>query len=128
MKNHNLWLEKARRDYEIAEKLLENIDYPYIPEALYHAQQSVEKSLKCFLVFHDIIPEKTHNLIVLLDACMLINSNLTILKQHAQDLTDFAIKTRYPEDDFIIPYLPVAKKYTADAKFAFDFIQKMIQN
>ena len=52
MKNHNLWLENARRDYEIACKLLDDTDCPYIPEALYHAQQSMEKSLRrCTICF-----------------------------------------------------------------------------
>jgi HEPN domain-containing protein len=127
MKNPDLWFEKARRDYEIAYKLLEDQNYPYIPEALYHAQQSVEKSLKGFLVFHGIRPDRTHNLVVLLDACMLINPKFNILMQHARDLTDFAIKTRYPEDDFMIPFLATAQKYTADAKFVFNFIQNIIQ-
>ena len=125
MKNPDLWFEKSRRDYEIAYKLLEN-DYPYIPEALYHAQQSVEKALKGFLIFHGIMPDRTHNLVVLLNACMLINPTLQALQQQARDLTDFAIKTRYPEDDFMIPFLSTAKKYTDDAKFVFDFIQNLI--
>jgi HEPN domain-containing protein len=128
MKNHNLWFEKARRDYEIAYKLLNDKDCPYIPEALYHAQQSVEKSLKGFLIFHGIVPDKTHNLVVLLDACMLINPTFQTLSQHARDLTDFAIKTRYPEDDFMIPYLPTAKQYANDAKLVFNFVQNVINS
>ena len=126
MKNPDLWFEKARRDYEIACKLLADKDCPYIPEALYHAQQSVEKSLKGFLVLHEILPDRTHNLVVLLDACMLINPELIALSKQARDLTDFAVKTRYPEDDFMIPYLPDAQKYADDAKFVFDFIQNAI--
>lgn len=126
MKNHNDWLEKARRDYEIAYKLLDDIEYPYIPEALYHAQQSMEKTLKGFLVFHNITPNKTHNLTILLNACISIDSSLQVLKEQARELTIFAIKTRYPEDDFIAPYLPTAKKYVDDAKFAFDTIHKLI--
>jgi HEPN domain-containing protein len=126
MKNPDLWFEKARRDYEIAHKLLADIDGPYIPEALYHAQQSVEKSLKGFLVQHEILPDRTHNLVVLLNACALINPKLRSLSKQACDLTDFAVKTRYPEDDFMVPYLPTAQKYAADAKYVFDFIQNVI--
>jgi len=126
MSNHDLWFEKSRRDYEIACKLLADADCPYIPEALYHAQQSVEKSLKGFLVFHGILPDRTHNLVILLDACMLIHPDFKLLSRQARDLTHFAIKTRYPEDDFMVPYLPVAQQYVQDAQFVFDFVQNLI--
>jgi len=53
------WLEKALDDLESA-RVLAAADHA--ANALYHCQQSAEKSLKAFLTLHDRPFRKTHNL------------------------------------------------------------------
>lgn len=52
------WLEKASDDLESA-RILAAADHA--ANALYHCQQSAEKSLKAFLTLHDRPFRKTHN-------------------------------------------------------------------
>jgi HEPN domain-containing protein len=63
----------------------------------FNAQQAVEKAIKAFLIFYDVEPEKTHNLVTLINK----------LKQYvkfpekldeAAELNHYAVQTRYPGD------------------------------
>jgi HEPN domain-containing protein len=66
----------------------------------YHAQQCVEKHLKAYLVFHQVDFPYTHNIARLLELCDQNTSTNWVeeLKQ-AEELTPFAITTRYPGQD-----------------------------
>ena len=55
------WLVKSQRDLESARRLAVGND-PLYDTAIYHCQQSGEKSLKAFLVYHDKRLIKTHDL------------------------------------------------------------------
>ena len=64
----------------------------------YHAQQCAEKYLKAYLVFHRIDFPYTHNISRLLELCAeKAEWPETISK--AEELTPFAITTRYPGED-----------------------------
>jgi HEPN domain-containing protein len=67
------WLEKALDDLESA-RVLAATDHA--ANALYHCQQSAEKSLKGYLTSHDISFRKTHNLKELGESCVLIDASL----------------------------------------------------
>ena len=60
------WLIKSQHDLGSARRLMEG-DEPYLDTAVYHCQQAVEKALKAFLTYHDIVFEKTHDLTELLE-------------------------------------------------------------
>ena len=66
----------------------------------YHAQQCVEKHLKAYLVYHEIDFPYTHNISRLLELCD-ENTSTTWTEQlkDAEELTTFAITTRYPGQD-----------------------------
>ena len=68
--------------------------------ALYHCQQSAEKSLKAFLTWHDRPFRKTHNLKELGDAYTLIDDSLRRTAEQAHVLTDYSWKMRYPGDPY----------------------------
>ena len=68
-------------------------------QALFHAQQAVEKSLKAFLVFYNCTYPLTHGLNVLLDLCAEIDSTLTPTVGPALWLTQFAVRFRYPGEE-----------------------------
>jgi len=63
----------------------------------YHAQQCVEKHLKAYLVFHGIDFPYTHNISRLLEICDEgTTTNWINELKEAEELTSFAITTRYP--------------------------------
>lgn len=70
----------------------------YFEDLCFNAQQSVEKSLKSVLIFHDIEIPKTHNLSVLLN--LLIKKSIEIPEsiREAAFLNEYAVESRYPGD------------------------------
>ncbi len=76
------WLIKAQRDLLAAEQLLIQPN-PLLDSVVYHCQQAGEKALKGFLFWHEISFRKTHNLVELLDQCIIIDATLTILEETA---------------------------------------------
>lgn len=88
------WLAKANEDMEIAEDLYNR--NKFFGDVCFHAQQSAEKSLKAFLVYHRIVPEKTHNLSMLGEECFKIDNPLKEITVHLDNLNELYIPTRYP--------------------------------
>jgi HEPN domain-containing protein len=91
------WLIKAQRDLAMAELALTH-DEPFLDMAVYHCQQAAEKALKGFLFGHNVPFRKTHNLVELLDQCVVLNETLNTFKETRQRLTPFAAEFRYPGD------------------------------
>ena len=80
----------------------------------YHAQQCAEKYLKAYLVFKRIDFPYTHNIRNLLQLC---DGNWTGEISDADELTPFAVTTRYPGEDE-----RVTRK---DAQHALDLAKKV---
>ncbi|MFQ5627475.1 MAG: HEPN domain-containing protein [bacterium] len=93
------WLRKANRDLGSAKKLAEDSE-PYFDTAIYHCQQTAEKAIKAYLVFHDIEFEKVHNLSVLIESCTEIDSDFQTYADAADTLTPYATAFRYPNELF----------------------------
>ena len=92
------WLEFADEDLKLARHgLTLTGEVPYRLIA-YHAQQCVEKILKAFLVFHGIDFPYTHNISRLMELCADHGDWMNEV-QEADELTPFAITTRYPGED-----------------------------
>lgn len=64
----------------------------------YHAQQCAEKYLKAYLVFHYIDFPYTHNISRLLELCA-EKAEWPETISNAEELSPFAITTRYPGED-----------------------------
>src|SRR3990167_1505102 len=90
------WLKLSRRDLLGADFNLGGSD-ELLPFVGFLAQQAVEKVLKGFLTNHKKKFTKTHNLAHLLDRVRQIDGVLAESISKADDLTDFAVKYRYPE-------------------------------
>ena len=90
------WLKISRRDLMGAEFNLNGPD-ELLAFAGFLAQQSAEKAIKGFLTAHQKKFTKTHNIAALLVKVAEVNSELAESISTAGDLTDFAIKYRYPE-------------------------------
>ena len=89
------WLRHASEDLEAAQVLLA-ADPPKLRQALFHAQQAVEKSLKAFLVAHEVPYPLTHNLTLLMDLCVAIEASLLEIIRPVVWLTQYAVRFRYP--------------------------------
>jgi len=91
------WVRKAEDDFQVACNLSEG-DGVHFYAATFHAQQSAEKYLKAFLVWHQIEFTKTHDIKVLLDLAGRMDSTLPDALKDAVMLTPYGVEYRYPGD------------------------------
>jgi len=118
------WLLKSQRDLEAAKVLFEHGLFDVV---VYHCQQSAEKALKAYLVHQEVILQKTHNLVVLLESCLAFDINFEILRDSAEILTPYATEFRYPGDT-IEPEKYEAEEALAIASLVLDFVVKLLPN
>jgi HEPN domain-containing protein len=96
IKKARQWLNYADEDLRLAEHgMTMSSSCPYRLIA-YHAQQCAEKCLKAYLVFSQIDFPYTHNIRSLLQFCV---GEWTVELSDADELTPFAVTTRYPGED-----------------------------
>lgn len=97
------WIERARDDLQLVEnelKIEESLLYNIIG---FHIQQFVEKYLKAFLISRNIVPERTHNIDLLLYKCKDIDEDFNeFFESSLVDLTECAVSLRYPDSDDIV--------------------------
>jgi len=92
------WIEKAQHDLRMAELALGD-SHPLTDQAVFHAQQAAEKTLKSFLTWHRQPFRKTHHLEELGEQCLAINATLRAPIDRAVPLTEYAWHYRYPSAD-----------------------------
>ena len=119
------WAEYAFNDYDTA-NLMYNEHWTNKELIIcYHCQQSAEKYLKAYIVYHDINIEKTHDLIGLLNTCISIDKTFNTLVEACDYLTPFAIQVRYPFNSFSIGDYE-QKKAIKNAKEIMEFVIKKV--
>jgi HEPN domain-containing protein len=91
------WLAKAREDMRAARVGLA-ADPPLLADALFHAQQVIEKALKAFLTWYDQPFRRSHDLGELGLLCAHLDATLEPLLREAAPLTEYAWRYRYPGD------------------------------
>ncbi len=69
---------------------------PIFGDLVFHCQQAVEKLCKAFLVRHDVVFRKTHNLEELGEQCLGVDPTLRQIVDRAVPLTEYAWRFRYP--------------------------------
>ena len=89
------WFSRADHDLDAGAADLAT-EVPLTGDAVFHAQQAAEKSMKGLLTWHSRIFWKTHNLTELGQMCTAVDASLGSLLQRAARLTDYAWKYRYP--------------------------------
>ena len=123
------WIKKAENDLRSAEHLI-TMENPPTDTICFHSEQCAEKYLKGFLTIKGIEFEKSHDLDYLLDECKRENSEFEELRDIAEDLTPYAVETRYP-DDFIEISVNEAGESIEKAKkvknFVLGLLQKLLQ-
>lgn len=121
------WLSYAKLDLETIEEIIDN---PRLTSVVaFHAQQSIEKSLKAIILFFTNSIPRIHNLISLLgivkNYCDLeIDRKIIIMLNQAY--TD----TRYPrevgQEDLILPSVKSAKLFQDAAEELYNTVEQII--
>lgn len=93
--------------------------------AIYHTQQCAEKALKSFLAWSKRPLEKTHNLVKLLEVCIIIDPEFIKLREEAEVLTPFLTAFRYPEAE-LYPEKKALDDAIKKAKRILKFVQEKI--
>ncbi|MBM3708543.1 MAG: HEPN domain-containing protein [Actinobacteria bacterium] len=70
----------------------------FLDTAVFHCQQAIEKILKSFLVHKGIKFEKVHNIVYLLDKCVVVEESFQKWYPAAETVTPYATLFRYPGD------------------------------
>lgn len=91
------WLEKAEKDFNLAHHLVAE-RHSYREAIAFHSQQTAEKLLKGFLVFHQVEFPKTHNLGELLDLVATRDPALAAELAGITALNPYGVEYRYPGD------------------------------
>jgi len=112
------WIMKARRDLLSAKKLAKGKE-SYLDTAIYHCQQTVEKTIKGWLVYHDRSFEKTHDLRLLVTMASEIEPKFTAWFDVAEQVTPYATAYRYPGEVLE----PTNAEYAQAFKAASEFYQ-----
>jgi HEPN domain-containing protein len=118
------WLIKAARDLEAARRLIES-EEPLLDIVVYHCQQSMEKALKGFLTFKESPFTKTHALVLLVEQAAEIDSSFDNLADHAEELSPFAWRFRYP-GELLEPGRDEANNALELARTALEFVIERI--
>jgi HEPN domain-containing protein len=91
------WLTKAASDLKSA-RLLGLAEEAPLDTAIYHCQQTAEKSVKAFLVSRGVAPERTHDVRKLTLRASSFEARFNDLIDFAAVLTPYAWAFRYPDD------------------------------
>jgi len=89
------WMIIADDDFDSAKILNESLR-KHMEVICYLCAQAAEKYLKCYLTYNDIIPQKTHNLVLLNDKCIEIDNNFQEIKMECGFLNRYINEIRYP--------------------------------
>jgi HEPN domain-containing protein len=89
------WFQRAAHDLGAGKADLAT-DPAFTGDAVFHAQQAAEKSMKGYLTWHSRVFGKTHNLTELGRMCSDVDLALEPFLQRAARLTEYAWKYRYP--------------------------------
>ena len=109
------WFRIADNDYDSA-KLLNEAVRRHFEIICYHCSQAVEKFLKGYLFYHNILPKKTHDLPYLNNLCVEIDHNFAIIKTECDFLNRFANDIRYPNKHEVCE---------SDVKFSINAVEKI---
>ncbi len=120
------WIVKSQHDLLAAQKL--SIDSEiYADIAIYHCQQSAEKAIKGFLILHDRAFPRTHDLRLLIQLAIVINTSFEDYQEAAELLTPYATEFRYPSD-VMQPTTEELQEAIEKASEIFNFITSLLSD
>ena len=120
------WLKKAASDLKSA-RLLGLAEEAPLDTALYHCQQTAEKSVKAYLVSRGVTPEKTHDVRKLTVQASSFEAGFNEFIDLAAIITPYAWAFRYPDD--LAETYPSPEEFeeaVQSAQIIFDFVLTLI--
>ena len=111
------WIKIADDDFDSAE-ILNHAIRKHNEIICYLCAQAVEKYLKGYLEYNDIIPEKTHNLVYLISICIDKDKQFVSIKTECDFLNKYANDIRYPHR---------YETKESDVNFCIDVVEKIRQ-
>ena len=119
------WIDKAEDDLKWTKS---NIKEKVWYGACFTAHQSVEKSLKSFLLSKNKAINKIHDLSALVERCKEIDSDFEELVDNVILISDYYINSRYPDAGDFFDY---SKENSIEAyevaKEVFEFVSKKLK-
>ncbi len=110
------WMRYAQDDLIASEHFYKTMEFPIYRVVCFNAQQSVEKYLKAYQLFHDIEIIKTHNLSTLILSLKDFDTQIINFENKCNLLNGYAVQYKYPDDfedltnDDAIESIEIAKK------------------
>ena len=92
------WIDKAEGDFHTAGREVRARNSPNYDAACFHCQQCAEKYLKAYLQEQGQRFPRTHDLVELLELCLLFDRSFETHRNLLKDLSRFAVEYRYPGD------------------------------
>jgi len=122
------WIRKAEEDLKVAKDEI-NTFAPATDMVCYHAQQTIEKVLKAFLIFHNKRFRKTHDISELIELCSEIDKEFENLIEEKEilRLNFYATEVRYPEALEYGPDIEEAKEAIEIAEKVKEFVLKKLK-
>jgi HEPN domain-containing protein len=119
-----LWLAKAANDLLNADNNLKSENVPY-DTVCFHCQQAGEKLLKAYLVGNKKSYPITHDLFLILENILPLNSEAEQLRDTLAILMPYAVEIRYP-DDWHTPSEQDAREARAAAGEILNWLQQSL--
>ena len=107
------WLAKARNDLLNADNNLNSVEIPS-DTVCFHCQQAAEKLLKAYLAGKGQVYPITHDLFLILEKILPLNSDAERLRDSLAILMPYSVEIRYP-DDWYMPTEEDAREARAAA-------------
>ncbi len=90
------WVDKAEGDFHTASREVRVRKAPNYDAVCFHCQQCAEKYLKAYLQEQGQRFPPVHDLIELLELCLLYDGTFELQRDLLKDLTRYAVEFRYP--------------------------------
>ena len=116
------WIAKAANDLLNADNNLQSEVVPF-DTVCFHCQQAAEKFLKAFLVGKGQTYPITHDLLLILEKILPLNSGAEKLRDILAILMPYAVEIRYPDDW----YMP-SEEDAREARDAVNKVKLWLQN
>jgi len=120
------WLAKAMNDLLNADNNLKSEVIPF-DTVCFHCQQAAEKLLKAYLIGNGQEYPFTHDLFLILEKILPIDSGVDELRDSLAILMPYAVEVRYP-DDWYMPSDEDAKEEREAVNNVLDWIKNALPN
>ncbi len=104
------WIRKAEEDYVVATALVRRRKHPTPSAASFHCQQCAKKYLKAYLVKHEVVFPKTHDLLELHKLCLTVNPAFELIGDLLDLLNPYSVAFRYPGEEATVEEAKAAVK------------------